>query len=129
MENEALFHFGVAVAASYFLQALKRWKSIPWFDRNSDRLNRAVAILLALANTAGINFAMTGSVSTGGAISLGFPPLLTLLSNVGDTIGSFGMQEVYYRTAIKGAKTSGTGVEGALRQAVDAALARLKSGT
>ena len=126
MENEALFHFGVAVAASYLLQGLKRWKWAPWFHRHSDRVNRIAAILLALGNTTGVDFMTTGTLAAGGVISFTFPPLTTLLSNITDAFGSFGMQEGFYRMAIKGATTTGTGIEGKLREAVDAALARFE---
>ena len=92
---------GAAVLANTIIEVFKWLRFIPWVNRNSDRLNRILSVIIAVGYTAGFHFAVSGSFSTGGSITFTFPALKTLLDVLVDSAGSYGLQEIVYRHAMK----------------------------
>lgn len=72
----------VALLLVYLQNWLKKQSWFPWVDYKSTRLNHLLAAGLAGLATLGVHESHTGSVMTGGVITIVMPPLTTLLVGV-----------------------------------------------
>ncbi len=92
---------GVSVLVVYVLEWLKRTDKISWISENTDRLNRAVAIIVAFLTSIGFQFAMTGDWRSGGTITITVPSLTAVGSVLLHSLSQVGIQEGFYRAAVK----------------------------
>lgn len=91
------YQFGVAVLVVGLLEWLKRSQWFGLMSVDSTKLNRFVAGMCAVATAAGFHFAMEGSLITGGAIHIQFPPLTDWLKLLPESAGQFGVQTIIYQ--------------------------------
>ena len=92
---------GVAIAFPLLLEAVKRSQRFPAIDEYTDTINRTVAVIFAVASSAGISYAYDGAV--GQFVLLGVSPLGIAKFLMG-VAGQFGLQEMAYRYIVKGSK-------------------------
>lgn len=81
------------------IELLKRLSFMPWINRNSDKLNRFISIVIALAYTGGFTVATEGSLLGGGHIVLSFAGAAGLLHLLGGSGQQYMIQELLYRGA------------------------------
>jgi hypothetical protein len=92
---------GVSVAVVYLIQLLKNSSWFPWISQHTDQLNRWISVVAAFATSVGFQFAFTGSAATGGTLIIQVPALTVVLSVLLHSLGQVGIQESFYRTAVK----------------------------
>jgi hypothetical protein len=110
MEDTLFSHqLGVSILLVHSLQFVKKSAWFPWINEHSDKINRVVAILAALASSAGFQFAMNGSWLNGGVLAITIPAfgaLVLAFSHVLlHTIAQAGIQQVYYQNIVKSDKS------------------------
>ena len=92
---------GLATLTIMGIEVLKRAGWFPWLDRHSDATNRIVSWVLALASSAGLKFASSGSIGEGGVITIAFPAMGEIVDGVLHFAGQGGLQEGLYRALVK----------------------------
>jgi hypothetical protein len=92
---------GVSVAVVYLIQLLKNSSWFPWISRHTDKLNSWISVVAAFTTSVGFQFAFTGSAATGGTLIIQVPALTVVLSVLLHSLGQVGIQESFYRTAVK----------------------------
>lgn len=91
-----------AAASAWVIQRLKCWPQFPWIDQNSEKINRIVSGAFALVTTLGIHAVWERTPEHGGVFILsGIPTWQEALPMIWKASGSFIMQELIYRNAIK----------------------------
>ena len=91
----------IAYGVSLLLEWLKRLKSLPWINAHTDKLNRNLSKLIAVATSAGIALAWSGSADAGWTVTLSIPSAHSLWDFAVNAAFSFFAQEVAYKTSIK----------------------------
>jgi hypothetical protein len=91
----------IAAIASWVLERLKNWESIPWFDQYSDQLNRLASICIAFGTSAGLTMSWDGNAQLGWKILVSIPSLQALIEFSLHAVFSFVSQEGVYRGMIK----------------------------
>ena len=96
-------HTGFAFATVYAIQYLKDSKWFPWMWSHTDRVNRIVSVATALVTAAGVKFtAASASPDAGTNITIHLPTMLMMVYGIAVHFSAqFGLQEVFYRTAVK----------------------------
>lgn len=89
---------GFAVAVPLALEALKRWRRVPWIDEYTDTINRVVAVLASVVAANGISYAYDGA--TGDLVLQGLTAA-ALAKVVMAMATQFGLQELVYRQVVK----------------------------
>jgi hypothetical protein len=92
---------GVSVAVVYLIQLLKSSPWFPWITQHTDQLNRWISVIAAFATSVGFQFAFTGSAAAGGTLVVQIPALTVILSVLLHSLGQVGIQESFYRAAVK----------------------------
>jgi hypothetical protein len=92
---------GVSVAVVYLIQLLKSSPWFPWITQHTDQLNRWISVIAAFATSVGFQFAFTGSAVAGGTLVVQIPALTVILSVLLHSLGQVGIQESFYRAAVK----------------------------
>lgn len=102
MFNDSLLahQVGMAFAASCLIEFLKRSKC-PWFNEHSDQLNRLASLLLAALTAIGLTVKLSGSLHTGGVLTVTFPSLDQMTEATLHFLGQIGIQEAFYRGVLK----------------------------
>lgn len=86
--------------SAWAIHRMKEWHKIPWINDNSDKINRAISALLALATTLGLHFAFhtdTTGVHHGGIIEIGLPNATEFVEAAWRTLGSY----IFQQAAVK----------------------------
>lgn len=89
---------GLAVAVPLLIEAAKRWDRFPVLTRNSDTINRVVAVLAAVMTSNGISYSFGGA--TGDLVVRGLTPM-ALAGVIVAMATQFGLQELVYRKLLK----------------------------
>lgn len=92
----------IAYVVARVIECLKRSQWFPWINEHSDELNGLLSRLLALATSAGLTWAWSGSAEAGWTFTLAIPSANSLIEFLAHAIFSFASQEMIYRGAIKG---------------------------
>ncbi len=100
-EKMALNQAAIAVIAVHFIEMLKRSKLFPWIDEHSDKLNRAISFLIALLTSAGLQFAFSGSLESGGSLEIKWQAAAKIWQAIAHTALQGGLQQIYYTQGIK----------------------------
>ena len=101
MTDTLSYQAGLAMAAVYLIQWLKGANWFPWLTRHTDLANKVVSFVLALFTAAGIEWHTTGTAMTGGSITITYPALSVVFTGVIRFITQIGLQEGFYRNAVK----------------------------
>ena len=103
---------GVSVFLVYLIQWLKNSPWFPWISARTDAINRTVAIVVAFLTSVGFQIHMTGDWTSGGTLVIQIPALTAVFSVFLHSFAQVGMQETFYKMAVKPPQSAGL-VEGA----------------
>lgn len=102
MTDTAFSHqAGFAMLIVYAIQFLKNAGWFPWLTQNTDMANRIVSLVTAVFVAVGIQWSMSGTWQAGGTITLTFPPAQVMFDAFLHYVTQVGLQETFYKTAIK----------------------------
>lgn len=89
----------VAFWVVWFMEHLKKSKYCSWVNTvNSGNINRVLGMLGALFSSAGINWAIQGTVLAGGTITITLPAIGHLVHFVlFDLARSYGVQQMFFK--------------------------------
>ena len=87
----------VALVWVYILDYLKKAAWFPWLTQHTEALNRVASVAFALASAVGIKFAVSGSMTAGGSLSIAFPPVAILLDTAMHAGSGFALQEILHK--------------------------------
>lgn len=95
-----------SISAIWLIQKLKACSKIPWINQNTDKINRAVAVVLSFITAVGVQWTVQGSVSTGGVLTVTFPAADVMIEAAIRWFQSYALQEGMYNMykALKGGK-------------------------
>ena len=91
---------GISALIVHAIEFAKKRDWFPFLDFSTVRANRIVSRVLAAATAVGLTFAVQGSFTEGGSITMQFPPATELLAGVIRYYASVFAQDVYYHTAV-----------------------------
>lgn len=92
---------GSAVLAVYVVQWLKNSRLFGFINKDTDTLNKFVALCMALATNAGIQVSIHGAPQGGYDIAAHMPALPELVHFLLGTALSWGAQKAYYHGIVK----------------------------
>jgi len=102
MHTDALTEqVAIAYIAARLIECAKRSSLLPWVNEHSDDLNRWLSRIIAVATSAGLTVAWSGSVDAGGVLTITVPSASAWMQFVVNAVFSFASQEIIYKTSIK----------------------------
>lgn len=107
--NQALEQLVIARVAVRLIEILKQWNKLPWVNEKSDAINKAISWFIAIATSAGIRVASSGSVDDGWVIQITVPSMQVLVQFAVGAVYQQMMQEAWYRGIKKRAKVASLG--------------------
>lgn len=90
--NIVLTQVTSAAAFAYILQLLQQWEKLPWITAHTARINAVVRILLSGVAALGVNWAWSGSTSTGWHLGVDIPSLAALGHGLWNWFGQYAIQ-------------------------------------
>lgn len=73
---------GAAGAAAYLMNALQRWKQIPWITAHTNQINFAIRLGLSGATALGISHVWAPTDGGGGVLTIAIPPLVVMIHGI-----------------------------------------------
>lgn len=92
---------GAAAAVAWIIERLKTYSWFPLLNVDSDKLNRVISVVTAFFVSAGFTWSYQGNIFDGGAFTVVIPKAADLWAFGTTFAGSMGLQELFYRGAVK----------------------------
>ena len=90
----------------WVIQLLKKSRWFTWIRCDTDTVNRVASLIGALVATVGLQFAYSGSLHTGGQITIMYPNLAQMWEGVIHFIGQFVLNQALYHGIVKDSMAS-----------------------